>query len=100
LQDDCPTSREGNDPQEEAGCRVAPIAVPKNDWRLSALIVPAPNPHALDLQLAATSPELWLQTGEGPLGSAADLLVAATLVSANPASHSAAQPSPKIVACA
>ena len=52
----------------------------------------------LDLPLGATSPELWVETGEGGIASPV-LLVGATLVSASSASHAAAQPSPKIVAC-
>ena len=54
--------------------------------------------HVLDLPLAATSPQLWLQTGDSPTGAAV-LLVGAALVSASKASQAAAQPSPKIVAC-
>lgn len=60
--------------------------------------VVATNSHVLDGPRAATGPELWLQTGESPTGSLI-LLVAATLVSASPASHAVAQPSPKVVAC-
>jgi len=57
-----------------------------------------PDSHTLDGPLAARSPELWLQTGDGPARST-NLLVAAKLVSANPTSHAAAQPLPKIVVC-
>jgi hypothetical protein len=59
----------------------------------------ATDSHAFDGPRAAKSPELWLQTGEGPVGTPTDLLVAGTLVSANPATPATAQPSPKPVAC-
>ncbi|HEX7431586.1 MAG TPA: hypothetical protein VF293_05280, partial [Candidatus Limnocylindrales bacterium] len=58
-----------------------------------------PDAHAYDGPLAATSPELWLQTGEGPVGTRMDLLVAAKLVSEIPASQAEAQPSAKPVTC-
>ena len=59
----------------------------------------ATDSHELDGPRAAKSPELWLQTGEGPVGTPTVLLVAGTLVSATPASRTTAQPSPKPVAC-
>lgn len=74
------------------------------DWRFTYSItavhrhVATYGSHALDGPRAATSPELWLQTGEDSSGTRI-LLVSATLVSASPASHAAAQPPPKVVAC-
>jgi hypothetical protein len=55
--------------------------------------------HAYDGPLAATSPELWLQTGEGPRGTRTALQVAAKLESKIPASQAEAQPSAKPVTC-
>lgn len=54
---------------------------------------------ALDGPLSATTPELWLQTGEGPRGTGTVLQVVAKLVSATPATQADAQPLAQPVAC-
>ena len=59
----------------------------------------APDAHALDGPNAATGPELWLQTSEGGSVGSTLVLVEADLVSATPASHTAAQPSPQATQC-
>ena len=74
------------------------------DWRFTYEISAVhrhvvPDGHALDDALSATTPELWLQTGEGPMGTKTVLLVAAKLVSASPATEADAQPLAKPVAC-
>jgi sortase (surface protein transpeptidase) len=55
--------------------------------------------HALDGPLAATGPELWLQTGEGPRGTRTALLVSGNLATATPVDQAEAQPSAKPVVC-
>lgn len=53
----------------------------------------------LDGPLSATTPELWLQTGEGPTGTGTALQVVAKLVSATPSTQADAQPLAQSVAC-
>ena len=70
------------------------------DWRFTYSMTAVHRHVATDDRYlpGATSPELWLQTGESPT-SFPILLVAAALVSASPSSHAVAQPSPKPVVC-
>ncbi len=49
--------------------------------------------------LARKGETLWLQTSEGPRGTIPKLQVAARLVGAEPATHAAAHPLPRPVAC-
>lgn len=75
------------------------------NWRFTYAIsavyrhVDATTGDALDGPLGATTRELWLQTGEGPMGTGTVLLVRAKLVSATPAAQADAQPVAQPVAC-
>ncbi len=53
----------------------------------------------LDDALAATTPQLWLQTSEGPRGTPQKLQVVAMPLSDGPADHAAAHPTPHPVVC-
>jgi hypothetical protein len=53
----------------------------------------------LSAPLAAADPELWLQTSEGATTASPLLQVVAKLMSARPAAHAAAHPSPKPTIC-
>jgi hypothetical protein len=53
----------------------------------------------LSAPLAAADPELWLQTSEGATTASPLLQVVAKLVSARPAGHAAAHPSPRPTIC-
>jgi len=53
----------------------------------------------LTTALAATGPELWLQTSEGPLTTSSLLQVASRLASAAPANQAAAHPAPHPYIC-
>ena len=45
------------------------------------------------------TPQLWLQTSEGPRGTKAKLVIEASLIGSEPATHAAAHPTPKPVIC-
>jgi sortase (surface protein transpeptidase) len=53
----------------------------------------------LDDAAAADHEQLWLQTSEGPRGTAGKTQVVAELLSVEPASHAEANPTPDIVHC-
>jgi hypothetical protein len=53
----------------------------------------------LKTPLAATDPQLWLQTSEGPSTSSPLLQVASRLASAAPTNHAAAHPTPRPYLC-
>lgn len=53
----------------------------------------------LDDAVNATTPQLWLQTSEGPKGTPQKLQVVAMPLSDGPADHAAAHPIPKPVVC-
>jgi hypothetical protein len=49
--------------------------------------------------LASTTPELWLQTSEGPSTASTYLQVVASLANARPSDHAAANPAPRPTIC-
>jgi hypothetical protein len=53
----------------------------------------------LDDAVHATTPQLWLQTSEGPKGTPQKLQIVAMPLSEGPADPAAAHPTPKPVVC-
>jgi len=77
------------------------VQVYTSDDRLYLYEITEVRRHALTLDdaLAATTPQLWLQTSEGPKGTPQKLQVVAMPLSDGPADHAAAHPAPHPVVC-
>jgi hypothetical protein len=77
------------------------VQVYTSDDRLYLYEITQVRRHALTLDdaLAAKTPQLWLQTSEGPKGTPQKLQVVAMPLSDGPADHAAAHPTPHPVVC-
>ncbi len=77
------------------------VEVYTSDDRLYLYEITEVRRHALKLDdaLAATTPQLWLQTSEGPKGTPQKLQVVAMPLSDGPADHAAAHPTPHPLVC-